>query len=158
MSNDGDFFFARLGIIYPMYLGSASFHTPEPCHLSLGKLMDGNLELVEHLLIRELADDMERKVLVLQSVVDEIVGLQASVKQSSHLVDHASFKTFIESLGNTFAPHITVDVDADNQTLHRRITSELLGMSAVVVAYLYLAYGTFGCVGVGGVVERLIGL
>ena len=34
-----------------MYLEASALHTPEPGHLALGKLVDGNLEALGHLVV-----------------------------------------------------------------------------------------------------------
>ena len=47
----------------PVDVGAAAFHASEPGHLSLGELVDGCLELGEHLVIGELPNDMECQVL-----------------------------------------------------------------------------------------------
>ena len=36
---------------------SAPLHAPEPSHLALGKLVNGNFQLAEHLFVGGLADD-----------------------------------------------------------------------------------------------------
>ena len=37
---------------------STSFHSPEPGHLPFGELMDGRLQLSEHLFVSQLAYDV----------------------------------------------------------------------------------------------------
>ena len=54
--------------INPSDGGSTPFHTAEPCHLAFGKLVDGGFELVEHLVVGQLSDDVQGEVFVFQSV------------------------------------------------------------------------------------------
>ena len=44
---------------------STTFHTTEPGHLTLGKLMDSNLQLAEHLIVSGLTYYIFRNKLIL---------------------------------------------------------------------------------------------
>jgi len=55
----------RQGAGEPVDGGAAFFHASEPGHLALGKLMDGDFQLAEHLFLGQLADNVLRDKLVL---------------------------------------------------------------------------------------------
>ena len=105
--------------IDPFDVGATLFHAPEPGHLSLGKLMDGNLQLTYHLVIRQIAKDVERKIFVFKTVVEQVFG-RDFLKQSPDLVDHTLLQTFVEPVGNLQAPQIAVDVHAYRKTTELR--------------------------------------
>ena len=50
---------------HPVDFYSSSFHASEPCHLSFGKLMDGNFQLRKHFFKSELTDDVKSEIFVL---------------------------------------------------------------------------------------------
>ena len=72
-----------------MNLTATTFHATKPRHLPFGKLMDGYFELAEHLLIAELAYDVERHIFILESVINQVLSLDALVEQSTNLIHHA---------------------------------------------------------------------
>ena len=67
--------------IYPVDGKAAALHTSEPCHLPLGKLVDGYLQLAEHLFVTGLADDILGDKLVFQTIVDKTLGGNAAVER-----------------------------------------------------------------------------
>ena len=70
------FFDICLSIIHrvdPVYADTSSLHPSEPGHLALCKLMYGDFQLSEHLIIAQLTDDMQCEIFVFESVIDEIL-------------------------------------------------------------------------------------
>ena len=103
-----------------MYLEASALHTPEPGHLALGKLVDGNLEALGHLVVGGHARQILRQEFILQSIIYKVVGRDTLVEKRFHLVDHPLFETGFQATGNLRATRLTIDVKADNQTLNRR--------------------------------------
>ena len=98
---------------------ATTLHAAEPRHLSLGKLMNGYLELAEHLIVCELSYNIFCQEFILQSVVNQILGCNAFVEQTAHFVDHSIFQTGLQSAGNLFTAQLSVDIDTDDERIHR---------------------------------------
>ena len=60
--------FDRILHLHPVDAHAAAFHPAEPSHLSLGKLVDGNRQLLPHLLIAELPQKLQGHEFVFQAV------------------------------------------------------------------------------------------
>ena len=101
-------------------------HSSEPGHLALGKLVDGNFEFGKHFLITHFSNQMQRQVFVFQSVIGELFGCQALVKQALHLVQHAIFEPLFQPFGNSFTPVFPVVFYANHQAVNfRHIVAQL---------------------------------
>ena len=92
-----------------------SLHASEPRHLPFGKLVDGNLQAAEHLVVGGLPGDVFGDELILQSVVDEILGGDALGQQTAHLVNHAFLEAGLQTAGNLRPALLAVDIDTDNK-------------------------------------------
>ena len=75
-----------------MYLGATTFHSPEPCHLPLGKLVNGNFKLAEHLVVTQFSYDILGDILMLQTLIYKVFGWYATVNQSAYLIHHTLLK------------------------------------------------------------------
>ena len=109
------FFFHRQRGIQPVDTESPSFHASEPRHLTLRKLMDGNLQLSEHLVVSEVSDDIFGDELILQTILYKVFGLYALPYQPSYLVSHAFVQTCLQATGDLLTTQFAVDVNADYQ-------------------------------------------
>ena len=114
----------------------SALHASEPGHLAFGKLVDGYLQPLEHLVVGGLSCDILRHELVLQSVVRQVFDGNAFVEQSSHLLHHTVLQTVFQPSGNLLATVLAVDVDADNQAVHGRQFALGRGVFQVVGFYL----------------------
>ena len=90
---------------------AASLHAAEPGHLALGKLVDGNLQPAEHLVVSQTANDVLRQEFILQAIINKVIGGDALVEQCPHLVDHALFQSGFQTTRNLLPAQLAVDVD-----------------------------------------------
>ena len=90
-----------------MYLYSTTFHTPKPCHLSLGKLVYCYGKFVPHLVIRKLPNNILRDKSVLQTILKKNIHRYASFQKSANFIHHSLFKTHIQSSINTSIANFT---------------------------------------------------
>ena len=114
------FFLHREGGVNPINLKSAAFHTPEPGHLPLGELMDGNLKTREHLAIGQLPRQILSHKLIFQSVLDQVFCRYALIEQGLHLIHHPFVQPCLQTAGDLLPPQLTVDIYADDQRIHWR--------------------------------------
>ena len=119
-----------------MYLEPPALHAPEPRHLPLGKLVDGYLKPLEHLGVGGLSSHILRDKLILQAIVHQVFCRYALIEQSAHLVYHPFLQTGLQPPGDFLAPQLSVDADADDDTLHRRQLATRRRMLQVVGLYL----------------------
>ena len=120
--------------------------------------MDGDFELAEHLFLGQLADDMLGDEFVLQTVVDEVLGVDTLVDEASHLVNHSLVEAGTQAAADAFATGVTVHFHTDDQgILHGMRLGEgfELGMQLVVSADLDGACGTCHGVDVAVVAQSL---
>ena len=82
--------------------------------------MDGDLEALGHLVVGGHARQILRQEFILQSIIYKVVGWDTLVEERFHLIDHTLFQTGFQATGNLLATRLTIDVNADNQTLNRR--------------------------------------
>ena len=61
----GEFFFHRERGVDPMDLEASTLHATKPGHLALGELMDGDLEAMDHLVVRGHAHQILRQEFIL---------------------------------------------------------------------------------------------
>ena len=83
------FFLYGEGGVDPVDIESPALHATEPGHLPLGKLVDGDLEPGEHLVVGSLTYEILRHELVFQSVIYQVISRNTLGEQSLHLVDHS---------------------------------------------------------------------
>ena len=105
----------RLQGVNPMDGEATALHATEPGHLALGKLVDGYLQALEHLVVGKPAHQILRDKLILQSVVDEVVSRDALMKQPLNLVNHALFQAGLQSAGNLLATSLAVDAHTNTR-------------------------------------------
>ena len=94
---------------------ASALHAAEPRHLALGKLVDGNLQALEHLVVGETAHEVLGDELLLQAVIDEVVGRDALSEQSPDLLYHALVQTGLQAAGDLLATGLTVDIDTNDK-------------------------------------------
>ena len=70
-----------------------AFHSSEPGHLSFGKLVNGVRKKGEELIIAQDSEHVLGHELVLQAVIDEVLGADAAVQKPLHLLYQALLKT-----------------------------------------------------------------
>ena len=135
-----------------MDVEAAFLHAAEPGHLALGELVDGGFELTDHLVVGELAGEVEGEELVLQAVIDQVLGWDvALVEQATYFIDHTGIEALTQTAGDTLTAHLTIDLCAYDETGHGGIAGELLGMGAIVIADLNLADGSLAGIGIGNI-------
>ena len=110
-----DFLVGREGGVNPMDGESATLHTTEPRHLALGKLMDGNFETREHLVVSETTRDVFGDELVFQAVLDEVFGRNALSQQAFDFANHSFLQTSFQTTGNLLSTQFTVDIHTNNK-------------------------------------------
>ena len=111
------FFLVGQGGVYPMDGdATALLHAAEPGHLALGKLVDGNLQLAEHLVVGQLADAIKGDVLVLQAVADEALGGDG-LQERLHLLYHAFLQTGLQAACYLLSSEVAVYLQADGEAL-----------------------------------------
>ena len=110
----------RQRAVDPMDGEPTALHPSEPGHLALGKLVDGDLQPREHLVVREPAGKILRHELILQPIVEQVVCRNAFIEQRLHLVHHPVFESHLQPAGNLLPAQFTIDVDADDDSIHRR--------------------------------------
>ena len=96
----------------PFDVEAATLHAPEPCHLSFGKLMYGDFELLLHVGTGQLSGDTEGKILVFKTVINEVVGAYAGVEQALCFVEHSFVEACLQSTADARAPFVAVYVKA----------------------------------------------
>ena len=77
------------GSVNPVDGESAPLHASEPGHLAFGKLVDGNFQSAEHLVVAQLPGRIFSDIFVLQPIVGQVLSCNALSQQTAHLVDHA---------------------------------------------------------------------
>ena len=102
-----------------MYFEAPSLHATEPRHLPLGKLVDGYFKAIEHLVVSQLSRQVFRHEL----------GL--------HFFHHTCLQTGLQTAGDLLTAQFPVDIDADNQRLHRRQLPPGHRMLQIVCLNLY---------------------
>lgn len=107
-----------------MNLRAPPLHAAKPGHLPLGKLMNGDFQLTEHLVVGQLADDILRDVLVFQPIINKVIRLHATVKQAPYLLHHAIVETLPQSGRDLPSSLFPVDVHTDDKRGHRRHLSQ----------------------------------
>ncbi|CCY02519.1 unknown [Prevotella sp. CAG:924] len=137
---------------------SAPFHTAKPCHLTLGELVDGDLQLTEHLIVGETPDDILRHIFILETIVDKILWRDAPLYQASYLVDHAIVEPLSQTRRDLSPALITVDLHADDKTLGCLHLPTVNRMFQIVRLYLDGTDGTLRRVDIRRVVHRRAGL
>ena len=93
--DDGKFILHGKQSIYPMNGAATTLHTAKPCHLALSKLVYGCFELLYHFFVGQLSCAVEGEKLVFQTIIYEIFGWNAFVKEVLHFCDHAIFETLV---------------------------------------------------------------
>ena len=88
---------------------SSALHATKPRHLPLSKLMDGNLQPLEHLAECRLADDVLRHIFIFQTVVDKVFSRNATIEQCTNLINHAFVEALAKTTANLFTPCLTAD-------------------------------------------------
>ena len=111
------FFLVGQGSVYPVDGdATALLHAAEPGHLALGKLVDGNLQLAEHLVVGQLADAIKGDVLVLQTVADETLGGDG-LQERLHLLYHAFLQTGLQAACYLLSSEVAVYLQAYGEAL-----------------------------------------
>ena len=116
--------------------------------------MDGNLQPLEHLVVRQLAHEVLRHELILQTIVDEVVGRNALSQQAPHLFYHAFFQTGLQSTGNLLATCLTVDVDTNDERVDGWQGALGSGGMQVILLNLDGADGALTGINIGGVMHH----
>lgn len=145
-------------MVNPENMVSATLHASKPRHLPLGKLMDGCFQTVLHLLPRHMSRHIKSQILIFKTIIDKIVGRNARIEQTPHLVDHPLVKSGAQPAGYAFSPLLTSYSHTDNPSIdigarHRSHCG--IRMIFIICLYLYSTYGTSRGVHVGDVVKRL---
>ena len=139
----------------PIYLEAAAFHAAEPRHLPLGKLMDGYLQLAQHILTRELTQTAKGQVFVFQSIIHEVFGRHMP-EQTFHLLQHPLLHAVVKPLGNLLPAQIAVDIDAYRKATQRGEFPFVYLVFTIVLLYLDGSDGALGCIYISGIVQRLV--
>ena len=100
-----------------------AFHSPEPCHLPFGKLVDGYLKLAEHFVVGKISQHILGHKLVLQAVVDKVVGLYALVEQCLNLVYHTLVYALPQPVGYPLATFLAVYIYSYNKRVDRFLST-----------------------------------
>ena len=135
---------------------STPFHTAEPGHLAFGKLVDGCFQLREHLFIGQLADEIKCQILVFQSVIDEVIRLDALLYQKAHFVYHSFFQALVQAAGDFLPTQFPVDVHTYDETVHLGEGTFVYWGMGIILFDFDGSYGTFGCVHVRGIVQAFV--
>ena len=122
--------------------------------------MDGGLQPTLHVGTANLPDHIPGDELILQSVVNKIIGADTSVQQALDLGGHAFGQASAQAGGDAGTALVAVQVEGYQHMFHRADVAAvaqpvLLGMAQVILLDLDASDGPFTGVGVGGVVEPL---
>ena len=74
--------------------------------------------------------------LIFQSIVDQVFCRDTLIEQGLHLINHPLLQSFPESPGDLLPTQVTVDVDTNDETIHRRQLTPGCGVLQVVSLYL----------------------
>ena len=74
-----------------------AFHSSEPGHLSFGKLVNGVRKKGKELIIAQDSEYVLGYELVLQAVIDKILGADTAVQEALHLLDQALLETGVKT-------------------------------------------------------------
>ena len=76
---------------------SPAFHSSEPCHLTLCKLMDGIGKKSTHLVVAENTKHVLGYELIFKTVIHKVFGLDTFSQEPFYLLDKAFFKPCIQT-------------------------------------------------------------
>ena len=131
-----------------------ALHAAEPCHLALGKLVDGYLQLAEHFVAGGFTDDVFRHVFVLKAIVYKVFGWNPAIQQSTDFLRHSLVEPCLQSPGDFLSAVLAVDVHAKYHVWNLRECPLGHGRLQVVLFNPASPDGALGGVHVGGVVHR----
>ena len=104
-----------------MNLNATTFlHATKPGHLPFGKLMNGYLQQRHHLVILKVTQQIERDVLIFESIPDEPLCGHSPINEPLHLVNHAFFQTGTQAPTDLLATEITTDVQSNDEGVEGR--------------------------------------
>ena len=83
-----------------MDVKSFPLHLPEPGHLTLGKLVDGNIQTLKHRIIIHLALYIQGQKFIFQAVANQLVLAHTLVNQCLHFFHHAALQTLFQTAGD----------------------------------------------------------
>lgn len=132
---------------------AAALHAPKPGHLSFGKLVDGDLQAAEHLVVGGAAEGVFGDKLILQTVVDQILG-RDRLEQTFYLLYHSFLQSLAQTARDACASRLPIDPCADDGGGDGWHLAVLCGRMEVVLLYLYRADGPLTGVYVRAVVHR----
>ena len=135
---------------------ASPLHAPEPSHLPFGKLMYGCFELPVHFVVTELAQHIKRKILVFQAVIKKVIGRNSALKQVSHFFYHAGIEPGLQSLADATPSFFAFHLQTYDIGLQRGQIGFYFGVSSQVFGNFYGSEGSFGGVGVPGVVPVFV--
>ena len=139
--------------VNPVNGKTSALHAAEPRHLALGKLMDGYLEALEHLVVGETACDVFGDEFVFETVVDEVVGRDSLGEKAADFVYHAFVEAGFQTSRNLRTTLVAVDINANNQRRDGRQFTTWHGMLKVIRLNLNGADGALAGVDIGLVVH-----
>ena len=110
----------RLKCIYPMNGKTSALHTTEPGHLPFGKLMNGDFQSSQHLLIRSFSYHIFCDKLVFQPVIQQVFCRNTTIEESLDFLYHPILQTLFQTAGDFITAGITVDTYSYHQRINRR--------------------------------------
>ena len=116
--------------------------------------MNGRFELHNHLVVGQLADEVKGHELIFQPIVNQIVGSDALVEQTLHLIEHAVGEPLAQARTDARPSRVAIDRQTDVERLHhRKITAS--GFALEVVRFdFYGSDCSLTRIHVGGVVQH----
>ena len=79
----------KISHLCPMDRYAAAFHTAEPCHLTLGKLVNCNGKPFAHLVKSKFSEDILRNKSIFQTIAQKHFFRHSTVQQSLYFLHHA---------------------------------------------------------------------
>ena len=141
-----------------MYGKSAPFHAPEPGHLTLGKLVNGDFQERRHFVEGVFAQNVFSQIFIFEAIVNQVFRGNPLVEKAPYFIDHAGIETCPEAGGNAFAAQFPVDVYTDNIAVERRVLTAFGWKSFVVFGNFDGSNGPFCRVYAGLVMQYLVSL
>ena len=136
-----------------MDIDAVAFHPAEPGHLSFGEATDVGVEVVEHLLVGALLQEIAGDVLVLQPVTKQSLGRHPLVEQPLHLVDHPLVQPLSQPDANPLHHLLAGERHTYYYMVHRWHRHMTVGVTEGILLDFECPHQPFAVLGVGMVVQ-----
>ena len=137
---------------------AATFHSPEPGHLTLCELVYGHLQFLKQILIFQLPCHIQGNIFIFKSVIDKVIGRYPSLKEAFDLINHTLVYALLKAAAYELTPHVAAYVNTYVQAPEFRERPHLDRSVTVALLNLDGTDGTLAGVDIGSVMQRLVSL